>query len=197
MPPHDQVALKRILFTKIITTLFIFLRGGLEEGREGKERKAGEFCILNDPIQQINKASFSGYLLSKTSPTLTAFLNSSPSSPEIELLTPPKVKTFLFLPKTQRKEGKLAWEWFSWTLQQTCSQPFDHNLGASLSTLSLQVNCRDGPHGHKNSTKLPYSCCFVFFFRKFSGFMGLHVSEGLFLTKTVCNNKVKRVYQCV
>lgn len=43
MPPHDQVALKRILFTKIILTLFIFLRGGLEGGQEGKEKRAGEF----------------------------------------------------------------------------------------------------------------------------------------------------------
>lgn len=43
MSPHDQVAWKRILFTKIIMTLFIFRRGGLEGGQEGKEKKAGEF----------------------------------------------------------------------------------------------------------------------------------------------------------
>lgn len=43
MSPHDQVALKRILFTKIIMTLFIFLRGGLEGGQEKKGKQAGEF----------------------------------------------------------------------------------------------------------------------------------------------------------
>ena len=99
MPPHDQMALKRILPTKIIITLFIFLRAGLEEGQEGRERKGGTCFILSDPNMQINKASLSGYLLSKTSPTPTAFFS---SSPEIELLTPPKVKTFSFCPRCRK-----------------------------------------------------------------------------------------------
>ena len=36
-------------------TLFVFLRGGLEGGQEGKKRTLVSFCVISDLIMQINK----------------------------------------------------------------------------------------------------------------------------------------------
>ena len=137
--------------------------GGWREGRRGKKRKLVSFCVISDPIMQINKCFSFRICVIKDISNLSC-------SPEIELLTPPKVKkTFFLLPKTLGGKGRLVWEWFPWTLHQTHAQPSDHNLGASLCTFSLQTNRRGGPQAHKNSARLTH----IFFFLKFSVFMGL------------------------
>lgn len=106
MSPRDQMALKRILFTKIIMPLFIFLPGGVEGGQEGKERTAGEFLCKRWPYHADKQVNFFRdiYYQRHLQP-LTVFLSSSPEIEKIgagtrddELVTPTKVNADLSPP---------------------------------------------------------------------------------------------------
>ena len=169
MPPHDQVGLKRILFTKIIMTLFVFLRAGLEGGQEGKKKKAGEFLCHKWPYHANKQGLLSQDMCyERHLQFLTAFLS---CSPETELLISPKVKkTFFLLLKTLEGKRRLVWEWFSWPPHQTHAQPSDHDLSTSVCTFFLQTNSQDGSHAHKNSRQALFF--FFFSFLKFSGVYG-------------------------